>query len=49
MTYNLGEYRYRDGRIYRKRWLFFWKCIDEGLYRWKEGVRKVNRLCGVYE
>ena len=49
MIYNLGEYRYKAGKIYRKTFLCFYKCIDRGPYGFMEGIRRVNRLCGVEE
>lgn len=50
MPYNLGKYRLADnGKIYRVRWWWFNKLIDSGTYSWREGVRKVNELCGIFE
>jgi len=43
MDYNLGRYKYRSGKVYRKKLLFYF-CIDKGPYPYKEGVRQVNKL-----
>lgn len=45
MTYNLGNYRSKKGKIYRKLWWFIYVCIDKGPYTFLGGVRIVNGLC----
>lgn len=45
VPYNLGNYRSKNGRIYKKVWWFIYKCIDKGPYNFMGGVRKVNDLC----
>lgn len=47
MTYNLGNYRSKNGKIYRKLWWFIYVRIDDGPYSFLGGVREVNRLCDV--
>lgn len=49
MIYNLGNYRYKNFKLYKRIWRFFYKCIDKGPYNYQEGVRKVNELCGIVE
>lgn len=49
MKYNVGNYRYNNGKIYKQVWWFLFKCIDEGPYNWKEGVKRVNFLAGIRE
>lgn len=44
MTYNLGIYRSRNGKIYKKWWWFIYICIDKGPYSFLDGVKEVNRL-----
>ena len=45
MIYNLGDYRFKNGKIYHKRWWFIFKCIDKGPYTYLEGVKQVNTHC----
>lgn len=45
MTYNLGNYRSKNGKIYRRWWWFIFICIDEGPYSFLGEVSEVNRLC----
>ena len=47
MLYNLGNYRYNRGKIYKQVFWFIYKCIDNGLYTYLQGVKKVNTLCNV--
>ena len=47
MRYNLGNYRYDNGKIYKKVWWFFYKCIDHGPYDYLRGTCIVNKLCNV--
>lgn len=49
MTYNLGDYRYKNGKIYQRVWWIFFRCIDEGPHSYMEGVRLVNVAAGVEE
>jgi hypothetical protein len=42
MVYNLGCYRYKNGKIYEQVWWFIYKCIDRGPYTYLDGVRQVN-------
>ena len=49
MVYNLGKYRYKNFKIYKQVWLFFYKCIDKGPYVYIVGVNKVNALCDICE
>jgi hypothetical protein len=45
MTYNLGNYRSKKGKIYRRWWWFIYICINKGPYSYLGGVRMVNKLC----
>ena len=49
MRYNLGDFRYDNGRIYKRIWWFIYLCVNKGPYSHKEGVRKVNELCEIFE
>lgn len=49
MIYNLGNYRYKKGKIYKKVFWFIFKCIDKGPYPYMTGVKKVNNLCNITE
>lgn len=44
MLYNLGNYRYSKGKIYKQVWWFIYKCIDLGPYSYLTGVDIVNTL-----
>ncbi len=44
MQYNLGEYRYDNGKIYEHKFLWFYNLIDNGPYTYLEGVDIVNAL-----
>ena len=48
MIYNLGPYRYNNGKIYKKVFLFFYKKIGTA-DSYMDGVKKVNKLCGIVE
>ena len=49
MVYNLGNFRYKNGKIYKKVWWIFFRCVDTNHCSYLNGVRKVNRLCGIWE
>ena len=50
MVYNLGKYRYKNGKIYKKIFLLFYKRIDNKEYYPRIiGIKKVNALCHIYE
>jgi hypothetical protein len=49
MTYKLNDYKYKNGKIYKKILWVFYKCIDKGPYGYDVGVRKINQLCGINE
>lgn len=44
MQYNVGNYRYDKGNIYKRVWWFIYKHIEKGTFTYMQGVRKVNRL-----
>jgi hypothetical protein len=44
MIYNLGNYRYKNGSIYRKVWWIFYKRIIQSNFNYLKGVRIVNNL-----
>lgn len=46
MLYNLGNYRYSKGKIYKQVWWFIYRCVDHGPYTYLNGVRIVNTLGG---
>jgi len=49
MVYNLGNFRYKNGKIYKKVWWFIYRCWDSDHCGYLDGVRKVNKLCGIEE
>ena len=49
MRYNLGNYRYDNGKVYVKWWWFIYRVIDEGPMSYMDGVKMVNSLAGVEE
>lgn len=42
--YNLKNYRFNNGKIYKRLWWFIYKCIDKGPYKYLDGVKEVNKL-----
>ena len=50
MQYNLGEYRFDNGAIYKIKFgLFPVKIASMITTKWRDGVRVVNTLCGIKE
>ena len=47
MAYNLGNYRWINGEIKEKVFLFFWKTIETNVHSYLEGVKKVNAYNGI--
>ncbi len=47
MKYNLCDYRYSNGKIYKRWWWFIFDCIDNGPHTYMEGVKIINNLCGL--
>jgi hypothetical protein len=49
MDYYLGKYRYHNGRVQKKSFLWFYKNVDDKSYSYMEAVRRINGLCGIVE
>jgi len=47
-SYRLCKYMYKNSSIYKKGWFFYHK-ISDNTFTYKQGVREVNRLCGIIE
>ena len=48
--YNLGNYRFKNYKIYKKVWWIFYKCISGyKTYNTYFGVKEVKKLCGIVE
>ena len=44
MQYNLGNYRYDEGKVYKRVWWFIFKKIQDCPQGYMAGVRIVNNL-----
>lgn len=53
IDYKIGDYRLCRGNIYKlRKWLPFYKLYERGPaggFRGLDGIRKVNKLAGIYE
>lgn len=49
MIYNLSNYRYKNGCIYKQWFLFIYLKIEDNSLSYMEGVRRVNYLAGIKE